>query len=82
MGCQAAKPDVFSIEEEFRKINMPMPEAKTFENEFEKEAWMTVNVLRSNPKILINHIKEVKSKSRGSILSFIAFIRMTDSFYR
>ena len=62
MGCKAAKPDAFNIEEEFRKINMPMPDAKTFENEFEKEAWMTVNVLRSNPKVLINHIKEVKSK--------------------
>ena len=62
MGCGASKPDTFNIEEEFRKCNLPMPEPKIFENEFEKEAWMTVNVLRSNPKILINHIKEVKSK--------------------
>ena len=62
MGCGGSKPDTFNIEEEFRKANWPMPEAKAFENEFEKEAFLTANVLRHNPKALINHIKEVKSK--------------------
>ena len=62
MGCGASKPQGFNIEEEFRKSNWPMPDAKTFESEFEKEAWLTVNVLRANPKALIGHIKDVKSK--------------------
>ena len=56
------KPEGFSIEEEFIKSSWPMPDAKVFENEFEKEAWLTVNVLRSNPKVLIPQLKEVKSK--------------------
>jgi hypothetical protein len=67
MGCGSSKPQSFSIEDEYRKANWPMPEAKIFENEFEKEAWLTVNVLRSNPKVLINHIKEVKSKYRSKV---------------
>ena len=62
MGCGASKPDVFNIEVEFRKTNLPMPDATVFENEFEKEAWLTVNVLRANPKALIPYIREVKSK--------------------
>ena len=62
MGCANAKPEGFNIEEEFIKSSWPMPDAKVFENEFEKEAWLTVNVLRSNPKVLIPQLKEVKSK--------------------
>ena len=62
MGCDNAKPEGFNIEEEYLKSSWPMPDPKIFENEFEKEAWLTVNVLRSNPKVLIPQLKEVKSK--------------------
>jgi hypothetical protein len=71
MGCGGSKPDTFNIEEEFRKANWPIPEAKAFENEFEKEAYLTANVLRHNPKALINHIKEVKSKYNSRFYSYI-----------
>ena len=62
MGCKAAKPESFSIEEEYRKRNLPMPDVTIFENGFEKEAFFTANVIRADPKSLIPFIKEVKGK--------------------
>ncbi len=53
MGCKSSKPDTFNIETEYRQLNLPAPDSKAFENEFEKEAFMTVNVLRANPKLLL-----------------------------
>ncbi len=63
MGCKSAKPDTFNIETEYRNTDLPMPDAKAFENDFEKEAFMTINVLRVNPRSLIPQIKIVKGKS-------------------
>ena len=73
MGCANAKPESFSIEEEYLKSSWPMPDPKLFENEFEKEAWLTVNVLRSNPKVLIPQLKEVKSKFVKISSLFVVF---------
>ena len=53
MGCKSTKPDAFNIEAEFRNKNLPMPDPKDFDNEFEREAFMTMNVFRSDPKLLI-----------------------------
>ena len=61
-NCSSNKPDNFNIEEEYRKLNLPMPDPTAFENGFEKEAFFTANVFRHNPKLLIPVIKEVKSK--------------------
>lgn len=62
MGCENTKPDTFNIEEEYRRKNLPMPDTTMFENEFEKEAFMTINLLRTDPKILIAHVKTIKGK--------------------
>ncbi len=62
MGCKAAKPENFSIEDEYRKRNLPMPDVSAFENGFEREAFFTANMLRTDPKMLIPYIKEVKGK--------------------
>lgn len=62
MGCKAGKHETFNIETEYRNRNIPMPDSSQFENEFEREAFMTINVLRSDPKILIPQIKAVKGK--------------------
>ena len=61
-NCSSNKADSFNIEEEYRKLNLPMPDPVAFENGFEKEAFFTANVLRYNPKLLIPFIKEAKSK--------------------
>ena len=77
MGCKSGKPDTFSIETEYRNKNLPMPDATDFENDFEKEAFYTINVLRANPKALIHHLKELRSKffvNRNFLLKVFAFI--------
>ena len=63
MGCKSTKPEGFSIEEEYRKKNLPMPDVTFFENGFEKTVFFTINVFRSDPKMMIPFIKEVKGKS-------------------
>lgn len=53
MGCKNAKPDSFNIETEFRNKNLIMPDPTQLENEFEREAYMAINLLRADPKLLI-----------------------------
>ena len=62
MGCSSGKPDAFNIETEYRGKSLPMPEGTQFENEFEREAFMAINLLRVDPKVLIPLLKGVKSK--------------------
>ena len=62
MGCKSTKPDGFNIETEYRNKNLPMPDKSLFQSEFEIEAFMTINILRADPRILIHHIKEVKGR--------------------
>ena len=62
-SCSSKKPENFSIEEEYRRLNLPMPDPTAFESGFEKEAFFTVNVFRADPKIMIPFIKEAKSKT-------------------
>jgi hypothetical protein len=69
-SCSSKKPENFSIEEEYRKLNLPMPDPTAFEGSFEKEAFFTVNVFRSNPKLMIPFIKDAKSKTLYSYIIF------------
>lgn len=62
MGCKSSKPDTFDIEVEFRNKNLIMPEANKFESEFEREAFMAINIFRNDPRSLIPQIKNLKSK--------------------
>ena len=74
MGCKSTKPDTFNIETEYRNKNLTMPDKSLFENEFEKEAYMTINVLRTDPKLLIPLIRDVKgnvSREHSTIFKLI-----------
>ena len=62
MGCKSSRPDTFNIETEFRAKNLIMPEATKFESEFEREAFMAINLFRYDPRSLIPQIKTIKSK--------------------
>jgi len=62
-SCSSKKTPDFNIEDEYRKLNLPMPDPTSFEGSFEKEAFYTANVFRANPKIMIPSIKEAKSKN-------------------
>ena len=61
MGCASDKEARVNVEELYRTKGLPMPEALEYENNFEKEAYMTINLIRNEPKIFIAQIKEVKS---------------------
>ena len=41
---------------------LPVPEPSMYENEFEKEAFMTINLIRNCPKEFIPFVKEIKGK--------------------
>lgn len=77
MGCKSSKPDTFNIEAEYRQLNLPPIDAKAFENEFEKEAYIAINVLRANPKILLPQIKSVKGK-KASFRICLSFKKTLD----
>ncbi len=57
MGCGSSTNSGFNIELEYIKIGVPLPANYVFENEFEKHTYMTVNLLRFNPRLFIPQIK-------------------------
>lgn len=61
MGCSQDK-SKFNVEEAYRNQGLPMPDPKMFENNFEKEAFMSINLIRHDPKVFIPMVKQVKSK--------------------
>jgi hypothetical protein len=62
MGCSSARPARFNIEEEYKNKNLPIPEGTELENQFEKEAFMTINLIRHDPKFFLPMLKNVRSK--------------------
>ena len=63
MGCSQGKQSKYSVEVEYRNKALPLPDASEYENDFEKEMFMTICLLRLDPKIFIPQIKVVKSIS-------------------
>lgn len=61
MGCTQEKQSRFNVEQEYRNRDLPMPDSKEYENNFEKEAFMTINLLRVDPKLFIPQVKDIKS---------------------
>ena len=60
MGCTSDKTK-FNVEEEYRNRGLPMPDPSSFENNFEKESYMSINLIRLEPKLFIPMVKEVRS---------------------
>ena len=65
MGCTAAKPGIMNVELEYRNRHLPIPEATEYENDFEKEAYMTINILRNDPKFFIPLVRRLKGKFKN-----------------
>ncbi len=64
MGCVtsgAGDPKNFNIGAEYNNRGLPAIWSTDYNNEFEKEAYMTINMIRSDPKFMIPHIKGIKS---------------------
>lgn len=50
-----------NIDQTYRTKNLPLPEPTDYENDFEREAFQTVNLIRNDPKYLIPQLRLVKS---------------------
>jgi hypothetical protein len=69
MGCADSKGhNTYNVEAEYVKRGLPQPWSGEYENQFEKEAFMTINLIRSDPKIFIDQIKVVRGNSLQIIL--------------
>ena len=62
MGCSSGKKPVFSVEQAYKDKDLPVLDGKEYENEFEKECYMSINLFRADPKSMIPHIKAAKGK--------------------
>ena len=62
MGCSAGKPATSTIEKAYVDLGLPVPDGKEYENDFEKQVFMTLNVLRKQPKYFLQHIKSSTCK--------------------
>ena len=60
MGCGNSK-NSFNIEVEYGQRNLPQPDPHAYQNEFERHAYITINLLRNDPKLLIPSIKAIKN---------------------
>ena len=56
MGCTSTKESVVTIEQAYKEKKLPMPEPTDYENEFEKIAYMTINLIREDPKSFIKKV--------------------------
>ena len=57
MGCSESQQES-TIGEEYARQNLIQPTYSEYENEFEKQLFMAINLCRSNPKSFITAVKE------------------------
>ena len=56
MGCAATKPktvDTRPLQIRYGELNLPMPFSTDYENEFERDLFFAINMLRHNPKSFV-----------------------------
>ena len=62
MGCQQShNTGGFQLQLEYDRLKLTMPEATIYQNEFEKEVFMTINIIRAEPKAMIPYVRSLKS---------------------
>jgi hypothetical protein len=60
MGCSNEKPTAQgTLLEQYHAANLPQPWATDYENNFEKEIYMAVNLCRHDPKRFVPHVRKV-----------------------
>ena len=63
MGCGATKEVQEPLAVRYSKTKMPQPYSSDYENEFEKELFFAINMLRSNPRGYIPEVQRVYQKN-------------------
>lgn len=59
MGCKSSHEE--SNEDHFRRLNLPEPDATAYQSEFEKDAFITISLIRADPKSMAKHFKAFKN---------------------
>lgn len=44
----------------YQQKNLPQPDPSVYTNEFEKEVYICINLIRADPKMMIPQIKDIK----------------------
>lgn len=70
MGCSESRPPTFNVIHEYTQVKLTVPNNTEYENDFEKEAFMMINLIRHEPKKFVTHVKLMKSKSTAPIFEF------------
>ena len=52
MGCKSSSHEDLNIEEHYRRLNLPKLDASLYQNEFEKEAFITLALIRADPALM------------------------------
>ena len=61
MGCKASvHEDLHNLEEHYRRLNLPKLDPSKYSNEFEKEAFMTLAVIRADPALMSKQVASFK----------------------
>lgn len=59
MGCSSSH-EGYNLASDYKARQLPEPDAKFYTCEFEKEAYMAINVFRADPKSMVPHIRVFK----------------------
>ncbi len=62
MGGGSSQP--LSLTEQYVKMGYLMPSTTEYDNEFEKQLFFAINILRANPASFVPYIKEAKNHPR------------------
>ena len=57
MGCSQTRPPTYNVIHEYTHAKLTVPNSTEYENDFEKEAFMMINLIRHEPKKFITHVK-------------------------
>ena len=61
MGCNSSHElPPLEFYDNYKRHNLPEADIKILQNEFEKEAFMTINMIRADPKSMVKYVKQYK----------------------
>ncbi len=61
MGCKASTNlGEEGIEEHYLRLRLPLIDGKIYENQFEREAFITIALFRADPGSMVKHVNRFK----------------------
>ena len=56
-NCCGKKNEMDPVEKKYKEMDLPLSNQNNFKNKFEKDFFMTINILRGEPKTFKTYIK-------------------------